>query len=263
MVQITLTAIKHYFTDIAIDFGIQEGHLKLYVMETQRIERLMMYCTYYQTHSVNKYEIKDWYEANCRNERKTVEEKLSQLQIRYSIRFPNEIYTIDLLSYYPIIVDNFDMSSENSLIEWLIGCILFTDTPFDYLVILCTNEAGEINSTALQLSKQMLTGVKKAIESEDYSSLERLTHPYPVDVTMQMLDCFTEKYALPVKSKSDINVLPIVDIAEELWAYSTSKELLIKPEDTIYLSTELKSIQTNIAEILHLLEGKLPPEYID
>ena len=265
--QSALATMQSYFADIAMDFGIHEKHSELCIMETQSVGQLMMCCDYYQTHSAskyfNKYEIKGWYEENCRSKRKTLEEGLSQLQTKYSIHFPNEIYTIDMLSYYPIIVDDFDMSSESNLNEWFIGCIPFADTPFDYLVILCTNETGEINPVALQFPKRMLIDIKKAIESEDDSLLENLTPPYPVDVTAQMLGCFIEKYDLSVKNESEINVLPIGDIAEELWVYSTSAELLTKPEDADYLSTELESIQTNIAGMLHLLEGKLPSKDIN
>ena len=265
--QSALAAMQKYFTDIAIDFNIQESHLDLCIMEKRSLGRLMMGCAYYQTHSANKYfnkyDIKGWYEANGRSKRKIVEEGLSQLQSKYSIHFPDETYNIDMLSYYPIIVDNLDLSSESDLIEWLIGCIPFADTPFDYLVILCANELGEINSTALQFSKQMFIEFKRAIESGEDSLFEKLTPPYPVDVTEQMLGCFNSKNDLSIKSKTDADVLPIGDIAEELWVYSTSAELLTKPEDAEYLSTELQGIQTNIAGMLHLLEDKFPPEDID
>ena len=265
--QSALITMQNYFADIAMDFSIHERHFELCAMETQSVGRLIMCCNYYQTHSAskyfNKYEIKDWYEERCRNKRRAVEEGLSQLRTKYSIHFPNEIYTIDMLSYYPIIVDNFDMSSENDLNEWFMGCIPFADTPFDYLVILCANETREINPVALQFPKRMLIDIKKAIESENDSLLENLTPPYPVDVTAQMLGCFIEKYDLPEKSNSDINALPIGDIAEELWVYSTSAELLTSSEDANYLSTELESIQTNIAGMLHLLEGKLPSKNIN
>lgn len=264
--QSTLSTMQNCFAEDAIDFGFQELHLELCPIETQAIGQLMMCCAYYQTHFVNKYfnkyEIKDWYEASRKAERKAVEEGLSQLLPKYSIHFPDKIYTVDMLSFYPIIVNNFDMLSESHWAEWFMGCIAFADAPFDYLVILCTNEAREIISTALQFPKRMFIDIKNAIESEDYSALEKLTPPYPVNVTTQMLGCFTEKYTLPVKSNSNINPLPIGDIGEELWVYSASTELLTNPEDAVYLSTELQHIQTNISEMLHSLEGKLPSEDI-
>ena len=155
------------------------------------------------------------------------------------------------------------MTSKNNLIEWLIGCIPFADAPFDYLVILCTNGSGEINPSALRLSKRTLIDVKRTIASREHSVLAKLTPPYPVAVTEQMLSCFIAKSDFHVKNKTDTDMLPIGDIAEELWAYSTCVKLLTKPEDADYLSAELQSIQTNITGMLHILEGKLPPKDID
>ena len=207
--------------------------------------------------------LKNWYDGYCRDERKIAEEGFLALKSKYLIHFPDKIYTIDMLSYYPIIVDNFDMASENNLTEWLLGCIAFVDAPFDYLVILSANEFEEINSAALQFPRQMLVDVKKAIESEDYSSLDKLLHPYPVDVTAQMLDCFSEKYDLPEKKVTDVDELPIGDIAEELWIYSKSVELLTEPEDACYLAAQTQDIQPNIAEMLRLLKNKLPFKDVD
>ena len=85
------------------------------------VERLIMCCSYYQTHSpnkyFNKYQISNWYDGHCRDERKIVEDGLSELESKYSIHFPDQIYTIDMLSYYPIIVGNFDMASESNLTD--------------------------------------------------------------------------------------------------------------------------------------------------
>ena len=265
--QSSLVTMQNYFAEIAIDFGFQERQMVLCVMETQNIERLIMCCRYYQAHSPNKYfdkyQIRNWYDGYCRDERKIAEEGFLALKSKYLIHFPDKIYTIDMLRYYPIIVDNFDMASESNLTEWLLGCIAFSDAPFDYLVILSANEFEEINSAALQFPRQMLVDVKKAIESENYSSLDKLLHPYPVDVTAQMLDCFSEKYDLPEKKVTDVDEFPIGDIAEELWIYSKSVELLTEPEDACYLADQTQDIQPNIAEMLRLLKNKLPFKDVD
>ena len=68
---------------------------------------------------------------------------------------------------------------------------------------------------------------------------------------------------MPEKSSIDIEQLPIGDIAEELWIYSKSVELLTEPEDVCYLTDEIQSIQTNVKEMLHLLKGKLSFKDID
>ena len=265
--QSALVTMQNYFAEIAIDFSFQERQLTLCVMETQNIERLIMCCSYYQTHSpnkyFNKYQISNWYDGHCRDERKIVEDGLSELESKYSIHFPDQIYTIDMLSYYPIIVGNFDMASESNLTEWLLGCIAFADAPFDYLVILSANESKEIDSTALQFPRRMLVDVKKAIESENHSLLDKLVPPYPVNVTAQMLDCFSEKYDLPEKKVTDVDELQIGYIAEELWIYSKSVELLTEPEDACYLAAQTQDIQLNITEMLCLLKNKLPVKDVD
>lgn len=162
-----------------------------------------------------------------------------------------------MLSYYPIIVDGLDMTSGSSLSEWLIGCTSFADAPFDYLVVLCTNEFGKIVPTALQIPKRLLADVRKAIDLEDNSLFEKLTLPYPIDVTAQMLDCFHKIYDLSAKIDTDMDLLPIGDIAEELWIYSTTVDLLTEPEDAEYLGTELQNIKSNIAGMTQVLVDKI------
>ena len=269
MVNLTtaLVTMQNYFAEIIIDFGFQERQLALCVMETESIERLIMCCSYYQTHSpnkyFNKYQIRNWYDRHCRDERKIAEDGLSELASNYSIHFPNQIYTIDMLSYYPIIVDGLDFTSESNLIEWLYGCISFADTSFDYLIILSANEVGKIHPAALQFPRRMLVDLKKAIESDDNSLFDKLTPPYPVDVTRQMLSCFIKKYDLPESDDIDLDALPIGDIAEELWVYSKSVELLTEPEDDSYLVSEIQGIRTNIDGMLCLLKDKLLPNDFD
>ena len=259
--QSALVLMQNYFSEVAADFDIQERQRVLCAMEEQNIKRLTMCCSYYLEHMpskyFDKYQIKDWYDGNCREERRIAEKGFSGLASKYSVHFPDQIYTIGILKYYPIVVDAFDMTSESNLAEWLLGSIAFSDAPFDYLVILSANDLEEINPTALQLSRRMLVDAKKAIESENYSLLEKQMIPYPVDVTEQMLNCFARKYVLAEKTTVEAVEPSIGDIAEELWIYSKSVELLTEPEDAGYLAAETQGIQTNILEMLRLLQDKL------
>ena len=143
------------------------------------------------------------------------------------------------------------------------GCISFADTPFDYLVILSSNEFKEINSIALQISRRTFAEIKKAIELNNYSLIDKLTPPYPVNVTVQMLECFITKYNISKKSSIDAEELPFGEIAEELWIYSKSVELLTEPEDACYLAVETQCIQKNISEMLCILKDKLPQKDVD
>ena len=262
-----LTTMQSYFGEITIDPGFQERHLKLCNIEAQNIEQLIMCCNYYQAHSpnkyFNKYQIREWYDAHCREERKVAENIFSYLQSKYVIHFPEQIYTIGMLSYYPIIVNGLNLISESNLTELLCGCISFADTSFDYLVILSANEVGEINPTGLQFPRRMLLEIKKAIESEDCSSIDKLVTPYPVNATLQMLECFKEKYDFPEIDDTDVDTPPIGDIAEELWVYSKSVELLTEPADNNYLISEIQGIRTNIDGILCLLKDQLPTKDFD
>lgn len=265
--QSALVLMQNYFSEVAAEFDIQERQRVLCAMEERNIKRLAMCCSYYLEHAPNryfdKYQIKDWYDRHCWKERRIAEEALSELASKYSIHFPDQIYTIGILRYYPIVVDDFDMTLEGNLTEWLLGSIAFSEAPFDYLVILSANDLEEITPTALQLSRQMLADVKKTIESEDYSLLEKQMVPYPVDVTAQMLNCFAKKYVLTERGAIEAEEPSIGDIAEELWIYSKSVELLTEPEDDGYLAAETQGLQANISEMLRLLQDKLPSKDVN
>ena len=265
--QSELVLMQNYFSEVAADFDVQERQRVLCAMEERNIKRLTMCCSYYLEHMpskyFDKYHIKDWYEGHCRDERRIAEKGFSKLASKYSIHFPDKIYTIGILRYYPIVVDDFDMTSESNLTEWLLGSIAFSEAPFDYLVILFANDLEEINPMALQISRQMIADVKKTIESENYSLREKQMVPYPVDVTAQMLDCFARKYILTERTTVEAEEPSIGDIAEGLWIYSKSIELLTEPEDAGYLAAETQDLQTNISEMLHLLQDKLPSKDIN
>ena len=265
--QSALVPMQDCFAEVAADFDVQERQQVRCAMEERSIKRLTMCCSYYLEHMpskyFDKYQIKDWYEEYCREERRSVEKALSELASKYSLHFPDQIYTVGMLRYYPVVVDDFDMTSGSNLIKWILGSIAFSEAPFDYLVILSANDLEKINPMALQVSRQMLADVKKTIESENYSLLEKQMIPYPVGVTAQMLDCFARKYVLLERSTVEAEEPSIGDIAEELWIYSKSVELLTEPEDAGYLAAETQGLQTNIAEILRLLQGKLPSKDVD
>lgn len=261
--QSELTDMQVYFTDVAANYGVQERNAELCFKEKQAIEQLIMSCSYYQTHSankyLNKYQIKEWYKTFCRNEMKAAEGSLSLLQSRFSIHFPKGIYRKKSQKYYPVVVDDLEISSENAVVALLTVCRPFAESPFDYLVILCTNGQGVIRSSALQIPNRFLKETQQSYKAKDTALPENMMLPHPVEVTAQMLNCFVEEYSLPVSD----NPLPIGDIAEELWVYSKSRELLTNPEDADYLTEELQVVQSNVEIMLHSLENKIPPEDID
>ena len=262
--QSTLLKMQHSFEEIIIDSDLKERHLKLCNMEMQAIEQLVRCCYYYQSHSpskyFDKYQIKNWYIEHCRDERKKVERLLSPLQSKYKIYFPDQTYVIDISSYYPVVIDGFNIFSENDLLDLFYNCLSFVDTSFDYLVILSTNNTQDINPTALKISKQMLAAIKKGIESENEVSEKQTTMAYPIDVTQQMLECFHEKFDLPINNYTNGNIASILDLLEELWSYSKSVELLTDMEDKEYLTSLTQNIHSNITNLQYELNEKLEPK---
>lgn len=260
-----LAEMQNYFTKVSIEFGSQDRNSKLCNNEKQCFEQLMMYCAYYKEHStnkfLNKYQIKEWYETVRQNEMEATESSLCLLQNKFSTHFPKESYTIKLLRYYPIIIESVNLLSESTIHDILLSCVPFAKTNFDYLVILFANESREIIANALQMPNRDLKMLIQTSKTEDCTLSTNAFLPYPVNVTQQMLDCFVEEYSLPIKGND--NSTPIGDIAEELWVYSKSRELLCDPEDANYLAKELKTVRSNIEKMLASLENTIPSEDIN
>ncbi len=108
----------------------------------------------------------------------------------------------------------------------------------------------------------MIEKIKTMIESNNEMKSDNLSLPYPTDVTDQMLKCFHDGFTLQSKRKTEHDLSPVSEIAEELWIYSKLSGLLAEPEDSDYLQTSLKSIQQNIFERLQLLTDCLLPKDI-
>ena len=133
--------------------------------------------------------------------------------------------------------------------------------PTHTLFLLPTDQVQ--NPQSYQLIKTDIC-VEVSPESDlNLTPAEQLLPPYPVDVTSQMLDCFTDAFELPKDNPANIHTISIGDIAEELWIYSKCVELLVGPEDERYLATETQSLKDSIIEMLCVLKDNLPSEEIN
>ena len=255
-----------YFSDIACETEFYIRHTELCIVEIQSLDLLLMNCSYYQAHHpnkyFNKYQVKVWYEESLNNEMSIVKNGISQLQLGNTIYFPEKIYTIGILSHYPLIIENLDITSEKELAMLFIGCIPFLDSSFSYVVLMFTDENKRVNPTALKIPRRMIEKIKTNIESDNEIQSDNLSLPYPTDVTEQMLECFHDGFTLQSKHKLQFDLSPISEIAEELWIYSKLIKILVEPEDSDYLRTSLESIQKNIFKRLRLLADCLPPDDI-
>ena len=253
-----LSNMQNFFYKATLNTKFHEIHSNLCVHEIQCSDLLLMYCKYYTLNNpnnhFNKHYIKAWYNRQRKLEIDSAKSELFPLQSICDVNFPNNIYNIKNLRYYPIIIDILDNDNSG---QWLIECIPFINSSFDYLVILFKDNLKRIQPIALSITKYFLERAKQTIESGDDTLLKDVNLPYPVEVTEQMLNCFNEKYDIALISKSNTNTSFIGNLAEELWDFSKLTELLTAPEDSNYLKESLKEIENNVLKILKSLEDDL------
>ena len=255
--QRALSDVQQFFDEIVFDTPLKTKHLQLCELEKVNVSRLMMGCYYYYDNPMNKgfdkYTIDGWYKARCTKERQKIQEGLSALTEFYSVIFPENNYYAGILNYYPIIIGGFDKSSEDAWNALLISGMQILNSKFDYLEVLFKTNQGEIENVAYRIPKQFLAYVKNALESPSAEVQENRASIYPVEVTPQMLGCFSQKYIVE-KAEDNLAKSIISEISEYLWDYSMCRKLLAGPEDSDYGIEQLDFYRTAINEKMALLD---------
>jgi hypothetical protein len=258
----TLGKMQVFFAEVSDEQRLfQRQHAELCMLEEQRLEYLLMACMYFQAHQpskyFNKYQIKAWYNVNYMEAIKEAQSALSKLSEEHYIVFPEKNYRDGVLSYYPIIVHNLDVKVSDVLMRFLYDCIPFNRTTFDYLVVLCRNSQGNILPTGLRVSKNFFTDIKQAIDTDDEELVEKLTLPFPIDITTQMLECFKGEYEVltPIATGYE----GIDKVGELLWAYSKTLELLTDECDAKYRDFSRDNLKSEILSVLASYKQKISP----
>lgn len=255
--QRALSDVQQFFDEIVFGTPLKTKHLQLCELEKVNVSRLMMGCYYYYDNPMNKgfnkYTIDGWYKARCTKERQKIQEGLSDLTEFYSVIFPENNYYAGILNYYPIIIGGFDKSSEDAWNALLISGMQILNSKFDYLEVLFKTNQGEIENVAYRIPKQFFAYVKNALESPSAEVQENRTSIYPVEVTPQMLGCFSQKYIVE-KAEDNLAKSIISKIGEYLWDYSMCRKLLAGPEDSDYGIEQLDFYRMAINEKMALLD---------
>jgi hypothetical protein len=251
-----------FFADVCNEQGLlQKHHAELCVLEKQRLEYFLMACLYFQEHQpskyFSKYQIEAWYKSDYIETVKNTQRALSALPDEYFVIFPDKYYRDEVLSYYPIIVHNFDVTASDVLKKFLFDCIPFSETIFDFLVVLCRNSQEEIMPTGLRVSKTFLADIKQVIETNNAASAENLTPPFPIDITTQMLECFECKYEIFTSILTGYE--GIDKVGELLWAYSKTLELLTDECDAKYRDSFGDNLKSKILNVLASFKQKISP----
>jgi hypothetical protein len=257
----SLRSMHKFFEDITSEQGVlQLQHSELCKVEEQNLQNLIITCLFFKEHQpskyFNKYQIKAWYYKNYEKELNDSKIALNGLSEEHSITYPEKYYFEGILKFYPIIVDNLDMTNSEILIKLLYLCTTITTFDYDYIVIASRNCKGQIMPNALRVSMQFLKDYQTAIDTENEELIQKLSLPLPVEISSQFLECFKqyEELFVPILSGYE----GIDRIAELLWAFSKTQKELIDKEDFEYLTLIKNNLKTEILSLLKSFEYQIP-----
>ncbi len=261
-----LKKMQMYFSKIKQNKEHQLKHEKLCKNEEALLDNLINCCLYYQYNEKNEYFNKQWVDKwsteNIQKILSNTESILNNLKDEFSIDFPIRSYEKDVLSYYPIIIKNLDTSNNDDFTNLLISCIPFTETNFDYLTMIFSDDKGITTPSGLLCSKETLKQYKLLFENNGETK-EELKAPIPTEITEEMLDCFEADYKIGFFSKEQLSRQDIGFIAEDLWVYSKTRELFSEKSDTAYCEKQLKQIKEKIDKSLCSIKETFSSQEID
>lgn len=253
-----LPNVQKFFDEITLDSEHQSKHIKLCALEEKVIFETYVCCEYFLSHipdtHYNKYQAKVWFSSARKAEIDKVNRAMTNLSISYDAVLPKSSHHYNTFVCYPILLRNFDPTNEEMTNEFLIAATPFAESPYDYLLLLMTNDTGEIIPNAIKFPKRVFQYLNNVINLGLEEEMDPLSSPYPCEVTQQLLKCFDGEYILQEKQATDIGLSRIADIGEELWMYSKNREFLIDEEDKQYLSDNLNEIKNRIDRMIKCIE---------
>lgn len=261
-----LPNVQKFFDDISLDGEHQRKHVELCSLEEKVIFETYMCCEYYLSHApetnYNKYQVKAWFSSSRKAEIDEVNSTMTDLISTYDAVLPKSSYRDNTFLCYPILLKNFDPANEEMMNAFLITSISFAESPYDYLLLLLTNDAGEVIPNAIKFPKKAFQYIYDAINLGVEEEMDPLASPYPIEVTPKMLECFDGEYALQKQEPVNVWLGRIADIGEELWMYSKNREYLVDEEDEQYLSNNLNEIKNRIDRMIKEIEPNANTEIL-
>ena len=261
-----LPNVQKFFDDLTLDSEHHSKHVELCTLEEKVIFEAYMCCEYYLSHepepNYNKYQVKAWFSSSRKAEIDQVNTTMTDLTSTYDAVLPKSSYRDNAFLCYPIMVKNYDPANEEMTNAFLITSISFAKSPYDYLLLLLTNDIGEVLPNAIKFPKKVFQYLYNAINLGVEEAIDPLASPYPIEVNTQMLECFDGEYMIQQQASENIWLGRIADIGEELWMYSQDRECLIDEEDKPYLSGNLNEIKNRIDVMIKGLEQDASPDIL-
>lgn len=248
-------------------FGCMHFEHKILVKENQELcinekniyQELIDICMYYKEHAPNKYfnkfQVKTWNKKIREDKLIAAENALKELVHKYYVSFPYKDYFEDVLSYYPIMIKNFNIFDINECLNMLKLCIPFAELEYTYLIVIFYDENSIVKENGLKIPKTYLKTLRESIESgEDKFEETRFSNPLPVEITTSIMSCFEGKYFI---EKNTIDNSKLEHISELLWAISKSRQILMGDEDKEYLFKLEYEYKRNVEDILRSIKGSI------
>lgn len=224
----SVARMQSFFEKIsAVQGALMERHIQLCESEISSVQNLLMTCIYYKENQPSihfrRYDIQRWYAKKQKLIMENAKNTMSNISKKFMVEFPKKYYYDDkgILSYYPVIVSNFDVEDPGQLVEFCSSCIPFHELNFDYLIVILINEQRKIVPQCLSISKHFFEQLKAALDTAGDDAGSSISPPYPTALTTQMLECFDEQHEI-LTQVSDYS--EIERIIELLWAFSKSRK---------------------------------------
>ncbi len=261
-----LPNVQKFFDDISLDGEHLSQHMELYAIEEKVIFETYMCCEYFLSHlpdsNYNKYQVKAWFASSRKAEIDEVNSTMTDLTSTYDAVLPISPYRDNTFLCYPILLKKFDPTNEAMMNSFLINSISFAESPYDYLLLLQANDAGEVIPDAIKFPKKAFQYIYDAISLGVEEEMDPLATPYPIEVTPKMLECFDSEHILQEQHPTNTWLGRIADIGQELWIYSKNRELLTEDEDKQYLSDNLSTIKEQIGVIIEEIKSSIKSEVL-
>lgn len=253
--------MQKYFGAIVDEQGmLLHEHNELNMIEEINLQSLIITCQYFNEHMpskyFNKYAIKHWYNKNYGKLMIDSKTALSGLSEVFLLTYPEKYYNDGVLKFYPVIVDDLDVTNPEVLIKFLYLCTPIASLDYSYLVVANKNKKSQIIPNGLRIPTQFLKNLKVAVDTEDEQLIQKLSPPFPEEIAQQFLNCFDQKYELFIPTRSEYD--GVDSVFELLWAFSRSKKELTADPDSDYLSSIEKNLKEKIFILLRKIENHMP-----
>jgi len=261
-----LPNVQKFFDGITLDSKHLSKHIELCAIEEKVILETYMCCEYYLSHSpdtnYNKYQLKAWFSSARKAEIDKVNSTMADLTSTHDAVLPISSYRDNTFLCYPILLRNFDPTNEEMMNSFLINSISFAESPYDYLLLLLANDAGEVIPNAIKFPQKAFRYIYDAFTLGVEEEMDPLASPYPIELTPSILECFDGEYILQEQQSTNTWLSRIADIGQELWIYSKNRELLTDDDDKQYVLDNLSTIKVQIDEIIGEIKSSIKNEVL-